>query len=184
MVDFGKRKIKVQGQEVELDVKDGLPIANLDQDMDRVASQMAWWGSVLAAAEREQVQCDSHYRNWRGKAWLAASEAKTKAPPEHVIKATVESKPDFLKYKEAIATAAENVALARAVFEAYSKKANVLQSRGARQRSELGAQGMTTPEKPKPAPARNNPSELAESKAEAGRQKMKEINRTKRTKGK
>ena len=184
MSAFGKRTIKVQGEPVDLDVKADLPITNLDKDMDQVASHMGWWGSVLGAAERERVQADSHYRHWRGQAWMAAYEGKPKPPPEHVIKATVESDPKFLQYKEAIALSEENVAIARAVFEAFSKKANVLQSKGARMRAEIGAQGMTTPEEPKPAPRTKTAEPAGESKATAGVDRMKDINRKKRTKGK
>jgi len=183
VMNFGKRTITVQGQQVELDTNVDLPITNIDRDMDRLASQMAWWASVWAAAERETIQADAHYRSWRAKAWKAVANAKPK-PPEHAIKASVEADPKFLQYKEAIAAAAENVTLAKGVFQALDKKGNQLQSRGARVRAEIGAQGIHTPEEPKavhsspPADDRVDPA-----KVEGGVEKMKEINRKKRTKG-
>ena len=97
----------------------------------------------------------------------------------------VEADDKFLKYKEAMARAAENVTLAKAVFNSFDKKSNQLQSKGARMRAEMGATGMTTPETPKAAPAHAKATTPeGDDKASAGVKRMKDINRGKRTKGK
>jgi len=150
-MDFGKRSITVNGIEVELDVNVDLPIADVSNDMDRVASQMAWWGSVWASAEREAAEVDAHYRRWRA---MKLKQVLSKDPKlaEWKVKAEVESDAKFLEFKTAAATADENITLARAMFASAGKKANQLQSKGAMQRSELAATGMTTPEEPRSAP--------------------------------
>lgn len=177
---FSKRKITVAGIEVELDTADGLPIADISADMDQVASQMAWWASVWAAAERERMEADAFYRRWRGIETLR--HAETKPPPaEWKVRAMVEADPKFVEYKAAMARAEENVTLAKGVWESYAKKANMLQSRGARERQELEATGMTTKSSSRdtnslPAGAGGDPV------ADARKSRMKELNKAKKAK--
>lgn len=147
--DFAKRSITVAGTVVELDTREGLPIADISGDMDKVASQMAWWGSVWAAAEREALEADAFYRSWKAKKFNEFLESDPKLAIDKV-NAKVEACSEFLQFKQAIAKATENATLARAIFNAYDKKGNMLQSRGAIARGELAKTGMTTPVSPKP----------------------------------
>jgi hypothetical protein len=132
-----------------------LIITDITEGMSRVAASIGWWGDVAASAEEELTQADAHYRAWR------AGEVKRQLAldpkmAEWKVKAEVESHPNFLKFKHAIASAEGNLARARQMVNAFEAKSRVLQSRGAIARSELDATGMTTPAKPKPrrAPAR------------------------------
>lgn len=149
---FARQKIKVMGTSVEVFILgDGaeLPIsADLSSDMDRVAAQLAYWGAVAADAQAELVKVDAWYRRFRAQAMrdLLTDDPKL---PEWKVKNAVEASDGFIKHKDAIALAEKNLALCEAMVRAFDKKANQLQSRGAKVRSELGAQGMTTPETPR-----------------------------------
>lgn len=149
---FARQKIKVMGTPVEVFILgDGaeLPIsADLSTDMDRVAAQLAYWGSVTSEAQAELTKVDAWYRRYRA---TTSREIMQKDPklPEWKVKLAVEASDGFIKHKEAIALAERNFALCEAMVRGFDKKANQLQSRGAKQRSELGAQGMTTPETPR-----------------------------------
>jgi hypothetical protein len=149
---FARQKIKVQGVVVEvLILGDGaeLPIgADLSEEMDRVAAQLAYWGAVAADAAAELTQVDAWYRRWRAEATAAALAADPKAS-EWKVKNKVEAHDKFIEYKNAIALAEKNLGLCEAMVRGFDKKANQLQSRGAKARAEIGAQGMTTPETPR-----------------------------------
>jgi hypothetical protein len=148
-VDFKKRTIMVQGEKIEIDLDEsGLTIADLSEDMGRVASQMAWWSSVLSAAEAEKIRVDGFYRQWRAKTALAALDKDPKLS-EYKQKLAVEASDDFLRWKDKIAISEENAVIAKGMVQAFDKKGSMLQSRGAIIRGELAATGMTTPAVPK-----------------------------------
>ena len=144
--------ITVWGEEIALPVKDGLPIADISSDMDQVASQMGYWASVWAAAEREAEEVDAHYRRWRAQRTAQALEEDPKLA-EWKVKALVESDPKFIQLKTAAAKCQEAIVAARGAVDSFDKKANALQSKGAMMRKELDATGMTTPVEPRSAPA-------------------------------
>jgi hypothetical protein len=150
-LDFSKRTITVAGQAVEFNTKTWFPVSpDLSGDMGDVASAMAWWGSVWAAAAGEQIATDTFYRAWRAR----TSDALWADDPKlslDKVKNKVEAHPDFSKLKAAMALAEENVTLAKCAFQALEKKGNMLQSLGANSRSELRATGMSTPIEPKPS---------------------------------
>lgn len=149
---FARQKIKVMGTSVDvLILGDGaeLPIgADLSSEMDRVAAQLAYWGAVAADAAAELTKVDAWYRRFRAELSreIMATDPKL---PEWKIKLRIEASDGFIKHKDAIALAEKNLGLCEAMVRAFEKKANQLQSRGAKARSELGATGMTTPETPR-----------------------------------
>lgn len=149
---FARQRIKVAGTVVEVFIMgDGaeLPIgADLTEEMDRVAAQLSYWGAVAADARAELTQVDAWYRRWRAEATAAALASDPKAS-EWKVKNKVEAADKFIEWKNAIAAAEKNLGLCEAMVRGFDKKANQLQSRGAKQRAELGAQGMTTPETPR-----------------------------------
>lgn len=156
---FRKQTIVVNGTEVVVDVDEDLAIADLSGDMDTVASQMAYWGAVWAAAVREKMETDSHYRHWRAQQTELILEADKKLA-EWKVKAKIESQEPFLKFKAALALAERNVTLTKAVFDSFDKKSNQLQSKGAMSRSEIDATGMHTPKKPKQRKSARKPRKL------------------------
>lgn len=149
---FARQRIKVQGTVVDVYiVGDGaeLPIgANLSEDMDRVAAQLAYWGSVAADAQAELTQVDAWYRRYRAQTSTDVLAKDPKAS-EWKVRNAVEGSDGFVQHKNAIALAEKNLGLCEAMVRAFDKKANQLQSRGARVRGELNAQGMTTPAEPR-----------------------------------
>jgi len=149
---FARQKIKVQGTVVDVYiVGDGaeLPIgANLSDEMDRVAAQLAYWAAVVADAKAELTQVDAWYRRYRADFALKVL-AKDGKIADWKVKYQIEASDGFVQHKNAVALAEKNLALAEGMVRAFDKKANQLQSKGARIRSELNAQGMTTPETPR-----------------------------------
>lgn len=145
---FKRQRIKVDGEEVEaivLGTGARLPISSdISKEMDSVAAEMAYWSSVLAEAEAEQIMVDSWYRKFRAE----MKEAILKKDPKLAdwkINAKIESSKGFLQHKKAISQAQKNVSLCAGMVKAFAVKANILPSKGAHMRSEVGAQGMRTP---------------------------------------
>jgi len=183
-VDFSKRTITVQGTEVVFDTQTHFPVLpDLSAEMGGIASAMAWWASVWAAASAEQIDADSFYRHWRAKKAEEFRGADPKLSDEK-LKAKIEAHPEFPKMKKALALAEENVVLAKGCFVSLEKKGNMLQSLGANIRSELSKTGLSTPSEPKSAPRRSVREEAEDeteqpwaepdpSKVAAGEEKMK-----------
>ncbi len=161
-MSFSTRTMKVNGHEVIFNVDDELGIAaDIGGDMDKVASQMGFWGNVCGAAEAEKIRADAHYRHWRAKQAQAALSAQPNLA-EWKVGALIEANPTFLKLKEGIAEAASNHNFAEKTFRSLEKKANQLQSKGAKERAEYAATGMTTPTEPRtkrPSPVEAEPSQ-------------------------
>lgn len=159
---FSRQTIKVDGQEVEVVIMgEGSDLSighDISTEMDQVASQLAYWGSVHAAAEAEKIKVESWYRRFRAEIADSMLAADPKVA-EWKVKASIEKHDAFIKHKEAIAMAENNVVLCGAMFRAFERKSNQLQSRGAAMRSEIGAQGQAT---------RTQPKEVAPQEGEPG----------------
>ena len=138
-----RQTIKVQGEDVSVAAMEAAIGVDLSSEMDRVSAQLAYWGAVEAGAKAEHTMVDAYYRKFRADFTLNAMNHPKAS--EWKIRAQIEASPAFLQHKQAIAAAEKNLAVAQAMVRAFEKKANQLQSKGARQRAELGAQGMTTP---------------------------------------
>lgn len=199
---FARQRIKVQGVTVEVMIMgDGaeLPIgADLSEEMDRVAAQLAYWASVAADAKAELMQVDAWYRRYRADFALKVLGKDNKIP-DWKVKYQIEASDGFVKHKDALALAEKNLALAEGMVRGFDKKANQLQSRGAKMRSELNAQGMTTPETPRERRGWNlsgrgsdsdddavtSPSDGVARPSQAEKiRRMEEINSARRNKGK
>lgn len=187
-MDFHKRKITVNGTEIEFDTRTHFPVDDISDDMRDIASAMAWWGSVWAAAEAERIVADSFYRAWRARLSEKLLGDDPKLSVEK-LKNKVEADPGFMKCKQALALAEENVTLSKAAFNSLEKKGNMLQSLGAKTREELRVTGLTTPSEPSSAPRARKPVEAADeapavdsSKVEAADGKMRALNKGKTNK--
>lgn len=135
VVDF-----KVDGEQITAPVVTDLTIEEIGEDMDMVAAQMGYWGNVLAAAEEELAAADAAYRSWRGNMGMKLLEDNPKLG-EWKTKQMVDASPQFLEHKAAIAKAQRALTICDRIFQAYAKKANVLQSRGANERIVLEQTG-------------------------------------------
>ena len=135
--------IKVDGEHISAPVVTDLTIEEIGEDMDMVAAQMGYWGNVLAAAEEAKAAVDAAYRSWRGNMGMELLKEDGKLA-EWKVKNLTDASPQFLEHKSAIARAQRHVTICDKVFQAFAKKANVLQSRGANERSVMDKTGITT----------------------------------------
>lgn len=143
-VSFKRRVIKVQGVSIKIEPEEYV-INDIDDTQRKVSKQMAFWSSVWGAAVEEQVKADAFYRAWRAE----RTEALLKKDPklaEWKVKAEIESDPLFLKMKQAIATAADNVTTAEHIWKTLDKRGNLSQSLGAKTRNEIAKQDLSTKE--------------------------------------
>lgn len=138
---FGKREIIVDGIKVPVD-RSTLLIDDIDEAQRTAAQLMAFWASVYGSAEGEKEAADAFYREWRAKATNKILEADPKLA-EWKVKAKIEAHKDFRSLKTTLAKAAENVLVARGMFEACSKRANLAQSLGAKARETYRKTGET-----------------------------------------
>lgn len=130
-----KAKIKVDGKSVVMDTK-VLELGDINEDMSKVPSHMAYWGVIWAESEKEKIAVDATYRAWRAELSRKTLVEEPKLA-EWKVKNVVDSSPKFLQFKEAIGIAARNVTLAKSTFESYRAKASATQSRGAMLRANL-----------------------------------------------
>ncbi len=144
---FGKKKFVVDGKDVVVDMDRDFEIDDLDECMRKVASWIAYFGSVYAAAKREEKNVTAYYRNWRAKRAAAALLDDPKMAQWKIV-ASIEASDKFLEYKTKQAEATHNVDGLYWVVESYKAKASQLQSLGAMNRAAFGATDMSTPELP------------------------------------
>lgn len=168
---FNKLSLVVDGQNVSIDFDEDMQIGDISEDMTKVASQVAFWGAVWAAAESESKRADAAYRQWRADQTNMVLEADPKMA-EWKARAKVEELKTFVELKSAISQAEANAVSARQVCEAFKIKAHVLQSFGAHKRAEMFADDVHTSE-PK---AKSAPSDTERSARVSA---MKTINRKK-----
>lgn len=134
---------KLNGEDVTLDVGVDTAAGDIDQDMETIASKIAWYGECLAAAEASATIADTNYRTWRATTSRNTAARQPQAP-EHKLKAAVEADPAFGQHKERIAHAEALVTKLKYAVIALQVKAQILPSRGAKARDELRATGMST----------------------------------------
>lgn len=126
---FNKREIVVDGVKVPIRTSD-FAITDIDQAQRTSTEMIAFWASVAGSAEKEAEQADALYRQWRANATNKVLDKDPKTS-EWRVKAVVEAHPDFLKLKNALAQAADNLATAKGLMEAAIRRANLAQSVGA-----------------------------------------------------
>ncbi len=133
----GKSTITVQGEGVTVDRAELVVYErNIDEEMDRVAAQISYWGEMHAAAEQELMEADAHYRGWRAKLGEEMLEGVAKPPAEWKVKQAIEASPKFVEIKGRLALAKRNAIMLRTHCEAFRVKASILQSKSAMQRRE------------------------------------------------
>lgn len=133
--------IVVNGQVITAPVIPELRLSDIGEGLDHAAYYMGYWGNVLGHAESELIIADTKYRSWKANFIedLIQSDAKLS---EWKVKNAVEANPKFLEHKANIAIATRNVQVLRNLFQAFDKKANLLQSRGANERQILEKTGL------------------------------------------
>jgi hypothetical protein len=176
MNQFMEVEIKVNGIDVKANIREELEIADISDDMNKVASQMAFWGSVWASAEQEAAAAEAYYRKWRAETGKVIA-AKNDKLAEWKIRQMLESKEEFHTIKIGMANAAQNIIVAKTLYEAFKTKASMLQSKGAMLRAELDSTSMRTPSASTSRRAAENEERRASNK-----EQMKKIFRSKKSK--
>lgn len=115
--------ITLNGHDEEFDLGEIMSISNPEADRETVAAQMAWWGAIWGQAVETEQLADAAYRSWRAR---TTDKVAANGTAEWKSKNIVEGMPEFVTHKEQIAAAARNAATARAIYEAYGKKAELL----------------------------------------------------------
>jgi hypothetical protein len=136
----------INGEPIKVDVAKMLDINDLSDDMDKVASQMGYWGSLWAAAEGERELADAFYRQWRAQTGKKIVDADSKMA-EWKVRQAIEAHSKFIEIKGKLSQAIHNATLCKTVCEAWRIKSNMLQSKGAMMRAELDSTGMSTKKK-------------------------------------
>lgn len=149
--------ITVDGVEEEVDLASILTIRVPEQERMEVAVHLAYWGAIFGAKLEEEELADAAYRQWHGATVCALLASEEKAPAEWKVKAVVEADKGFMECKERIARSKRDVASAKALFDAYSRKADILARLIAREDTErvragsVGRGDYETPAKPSAA---------------------------------
>jgi hypothetical protein len=136
-------KLIVNGEKIKISLK-SLTIKDIDKSMKQISSKIAYWGRILAIAEREKDMAEAYYRRWRavqGKVICGDSKIS-----EWKLNQELNSSDKFIKLKEAIANANYNVNVLARYYEALNKQSFNLPSLGAKQRAELKTLDMNTKE--------------------------------------
>lgn len=156
-------KLTIDGEEQSIALADILTIRVPEQERMEVAVHLAYWGSIFGAKLEEEELADALYRQWHGTTTSALLSSEEKAPAEWKVKAVLEADVAFMECKERIARSKREVASAKAIFDAYSRKADILARLIAREDSERvraagvgrGEEAPTAPVKTETAAARN-----------------------------
>ena len=144
---FGKKEFIVDGKPVVVDMDMDFEIDDIDDGMRKIASWIAYFGSVLAAAKHEENMVTAYYRNWKAR---RAADALLDDPKmaQWKITVSIESSDEFLEWKDKQAVAGRNVDGLYWVVNAYRSKSGQLQSLGAMSRAAFEATDMSTKEHP------------------------------------
>lgn len=137
-------KIPVGNEIVEIELAKEAAIGpDLDEEMDQVSSQIAWFGELLGAIKRDAKTLDKKYRAFRATKTVELLK-REKGLAEWKVKAHIESDPQFDKFKTAEAQCIYNDTTITELIAALKEKSQNLRCKGARLRSELESTGMAT----------------------------------------
>jgi hypothetical protein len=131
MKELDKIKLVVDGKKATVPFN-LLKINDVDDSMRKIGYETAYWGRLLAKAEREHSLCEIQYRNWRAKETEKLISENNKLA-EWKVKTIVESGELFVKFKEAIVNAKFNVNVLERFFQALNNNAFILPSKGKRE---------------------------------------------------
>jgi len=138
---------ELEGKACKTDVKNDLAIGeDISDEMNKVAAQMGFYGSLYASASAKVEEMQVAYRKWRAEQTGAILKKIDPKLPEWKVSMLIEQTGEFAVKHNAISDAERRRDVLRAVYEAFRVKANMLQSKGAMLRAELDATGMSTPE--------------------------------------
>ena len=128
----------------EQDVTKDLMVTDLSEDMSKVAAQIAYYGGQAGSTNALVSKLEVEFKSWKAKTAQEVLKAEPKMA-EWKTKAIVEGRDECVTFVNKIAEAQKNADGLWAVYNGFRAKVNMLQSKGAMMREELGATGLQTP---------------------------------------
>jgi len=139
--------INIDGQNITVNPMAACQINDLSEGMSKVASEIAFYGSLLGAAEKARDKIDAAYRSWKAQSIVSITTSDPKLS-EWKAKAVVEADPQFQAFKQQAAEFSSICSRLYWLCQALKHKAESLRSLGATERTQAAATGMATKEKP------------------------------------
>jgi len=126
---MGKRivTVKVGGETHTVDLDEALHIHNADAERHEVAADMAWWGTIAAAAEGVVARLTAAAASWHADALSKCLKADEKMS-EWKAKAAASGHSEYARMQQDIANASEQAAKAQTVHWAYVRKMSMLEA--------------------------------------------------------
>jgi hypothetical protein len=115
-IDWGNWELMINGTPVVANAAEVLAM-----DPEDLPKELPWWYHILAEAQYEAEQVQTHYRRWYGKFATEALKKDSKLA-EWKIKAKSQNDPSFWSYKEAMGQAHRNVTMIHGVIEGLRAK--------------------------------------------------------------
>lgn len=119
--------VKVGGETHTVDLDDSLRIHNADAERHEVAADMAWWGTIAAAAEGVVARLTAAAASWHADALSKCLKADEKMS-EWKAKAAASGHPEYARMTADIAVASEQAAKAQTVHWAFVRKMSMLEA--------------------------------------------------------
>jgi hypothetical protein len=129
-------RVVVNGDVQTVDLSEVLEIRDPGSERLEAPAMVAWWGAVWADAVQAAEREDAAYRHFQAAAYKTLLEQDAKVA-EWKAKALVESTTEWLTQKTRVVDAERNANAAKAIFEAYQVKADMLARLVRREDSEL-----------------------------------------------
>jgi hypothetical protein len=117
--------VKVGGETHTADLDDLLRIHNADAERHTVAADMAWWGTIAAAAEAQVQRLTAVAASWFADALVKCLKIDEKMS-EWKAKANAGAHPEYQKLQSDIANAQEMAGRANTVHWALVRKMDML----------------------------------------------------------
>jgi hypothetical protein len=117
--------VKVGSDEHKVDLNDILHIHNADAERHTVASDMAWWGVIAAAAQSRVDKLTAAAASWHAAALVECLKQDEKMS-EWKAKANASGHPEYNKIQNDIADAQEMASRANTVHWALVRKMDML----------------------------------------------------------
>lgn len=135
--------LDMDGALITVDVEGDTAIMDLSEDMTNVASILAWYGSLWAAARENLQEREDMYRAWRAEVSEQILEDDPKLS-EWKVKNSVDNSTAFAAHKKGLRNAQRLVDRLTTALEAVRVKADMLRSKGANARAELDTTSLKT----------------------------------------
>ena len=119
--------VKVGGETHSVDLDDALRIHNADAERHETAADMAWWGTIAAAAEAQVARLTAAAASWHADALVKCLQADEKMS-EWKAKANASGHATYAKMQQDIADAGEQAAKAQTIHWAYVRKYSMLEA--------------------------------------------------------